>query len=62
VQYITKNVVLEKKDVDVVNDRVQREGLGPRGFSVALRLIIREWNEDRGKKGEDRKNSSTRKG
>jgi len=44
---ITKNVVFEDREFKIVKDLVEREGYGQRGFSIALRKIIREWALDR---------------
>ena len=41
--YETRNVVLEKPDIETVQQVADRRGLGARGFSAALRMIIREW-------------------
>ncbi len=41
--FITRNVVLDKKDEEIVARKADREGFGPKGFSMALRTIIREW-------------------
>jgi hypothetical protein len=40
----TRNVVLERRDEETVASLARREGYGPRGFSIALRKIIREWD------------------
>ena len=40
---IRKNVALENEDVECVESLAKRKGLGTRGFSSALRMIIREW-------------------
>lgn len=42
-QFVTRNVVLEPRDIETVNQKARDEGFGPKGFSVALRVIIREW-------------------
>lgn len=42
---IRKSIVLEKKDCEIVQSLIRRKGLGVRGFSPALRIIIREWQE-----------------
>ena len=41
--YIQRQVNLEPRDYRVVNLFALEKGLGPRSFSTALRLIIREW-------------------
>lgn len=43
--YVTKNVVLEKQDLKAVNQVIKSRGLGTKGFSAAVRIIIREWSE-----------------
>ena len=43
--YIQRQVNLEPRDYRVVNLFALEKGLGPRSFSAALRLIIREWAE-----------------
>jgi hypothetical protein len=40
---ITKNVVFEITEYAIVRNLVEKEGYGQRGFSIALRKIIREW-------------------
>jgi len=40
---VTRNVVLEKRDEEIARELAKRNGYGPRGFSIALRQIIREW-------------------
>ena len=40
---ITKNVVFEGTEYQIVKNLVEKEGYGQRGFSIALRKIIREW-------------------
>lgn len=42
---VTKNVVLEKKDLNIIQVTAENRGLGVRGFSAALRMIVREWAE-----------------
>lgn len=44
-KYITKNVVLEEPDFRRVTKLVKEKSLGGKGFSAALRIIIREWAE-----------------
>jgi hypothetical protein len=44
---ITKNVVFEGPEYQIVRNLVEEEGYGRRGFSIALRKIIREWAGDR---------------
>jgi hypothetical protein len=43
---ITKNVVFEKKDYLIVKKFAEKKGLGIRGFSAALRMIIRAFDEN----------------
>jgi hypothetical protein len=42
-KHIVRNVLLEKKDYRIVRKVAEEKGLGGKGFSAALRLIIREW-------------------
>ena len=42
--YIHRMVSLEKLDYRIVRQAADERGLGGKGFSAALRLIIREWN------------------
>ncbi len=41
---ITKNVVFESTDYAIVENLRVARALGGKGFSAALRQIIREWN------------------
>ncbi|MCD6400520.1 MAG: hypothetical protein J7L73_01205 [Anaerolineales bacterium] len=41
--YIRRMVNLGKEDYWIIKRIAQEKGLGSRGFSAALRLIIREW-------------------
>jgi len=43
--YIPRTVNLQPSDIHTIKKYAQDKGLGTRGFSVALRLIIREWQE-----------------
>ena len=43
--FVTRNVVLEKNDIEIVSRMQTAKGLGRRGFSAALRMVIREWAE-----------------
>ena len=59
-EYMTKNVVLMTVDYNIVKETADVRGLGRKGFSAALRQIIREWKEltaptppDNGKPGEE---------
>jgi hypothetical protein len=42
-RYITRLVNLEQSDYWIVKRIAQERGLGGKGFSAALRMIIREW-------------------
>lgn len=44
-QFMT-GVVLTEFERNIVDKFAERKGLGQRGFSAALRMIIREWNEN----------------
>ncbi|RJO64987.1 MAG: hypothetical protein C4540_02525 [Candidatus Omnitrophota bacterium] len=44
-EFITKNVVLHLDDFRTIRKLVKEKGLGGRGTSAALRMIIREWVE-----------------
>lgn len=50
---IRKSVAFEQVDIESVNEQAQRKGLGSRGFSAALRMIVREWNELKNGSGKD---------
>ncbi|OGO25621.1 MAG: hypothetical protein A2W33_04580 [Chloroflexi bacterium RBG_16_52_11] len=41
--YIQRMVNLEPRDYRTVRRHANRKGLGRRGFSAAMRMIIREW-------------------
>jgi len=43
--YLQRIVNLERRDYDTIKQVAQDKGLGKKGFSAALRLIIREWKE-----------------
>ena len=45
--YLPQLVNLEVNDIRVVKEFAEREGLGERGFSAALRRIIRDWEADK---------------
>lgn len=45
---ITKNVVFEPDDFRIVAGTARLRGLGGKGFSSALRQIIREWFDAQG--------------
>lgn len=42
-EYLTKNVVFEQSDLEIVTGTARRRGLGGKGFSAAVRQITREW-------------------
>ena len=42
-RYIPRMVNLEPRDYRIVRRVAQARGLGGKGFSAALRIIIREW-------------------
>jgi hypothetical protein len=42
--YIHRMVSLEKLDYRIVRQVADERGLGGKGFSAALRIIIREWD------------------
>jgi hypothetical protein len=44
-QYIPRVINLESQDYHVVRRGADQRGLGEKGFSAALRMIIREWQE-----------------
>lgn len=44
---MTKNVVLDEIDMKVIEELIDEKGLGGKGFSAALRMIIREWSRNR---------------
>ena len=44
---IRKNVALEPEDYKAIEAVRSSKGLGSRGFSAALRLIIRHWVENK---------------
>ena len=43
--YVQRMVNLERSDYDLVKQYAKDCGLGNRGFSAAVRLIIREWSD-----------------
>ncbi len=43
-EYVQRFVNLEKQDYWIVKRLAEEKGLGLKGFSAALRLIIREWH------------------
>ena len=44
-QYFPRMINLESKDYQIVRRVADQRGLGEKGFSAALRMIIREWQE-----------------
>lgn len=42
---VIRNVSLEQTDFSIVQSFALKTGLGGKGFSAALRMIIREWSE-----------------
>ena len=42
-EFLQRVVNLEHRDYDAIKKVAQKKGLGGKGFSAALRLIIREW-------------------
>ena len=44
-QYVPRMINLEKTDYDTVRRLAEERGLGAKGFSAALRMIIREWSQ-----------------
>jgi hypothetical protein len=42
-EYMRRIVNLERCDYELVMQVAKQRGLGKRGFSAALRMIIREW-------------------
>lgn len=43
--YLQRIVNLERRDYDTIKQVAQDKGLGKKGFSAVLRLIIREWQD-----------------
>jgi hypothetical protein len=44
-QFIQRKVTFEEGDYWIVRRTAEARGLGQRGFSAALRQIVREWQE-----------------
>ena len=42
-KYITRLVNLEPLDYKIVRDFADEKGLGRNGFSLSLRMILRDW-------------------
>ena len=43
--YVPRMINLERSDYQIVKRFAETRGLGDKGFSAALRMIIREWRE-----------------
>lgn len=43
--YLQRIVNLERRDYDTIQPLAPEKGLGKKGFSTALRIIIREWQD-----------------
>jgi hypothetical protein len=43
ITFVRRSVALEDVDIETVDKLAEEKGLGARGFSAALRMIIREW-------------------
>lgn len=46
----TTGVVLSETERKIVETQAEKLGLGARGFSAALRIIVREWSDLTGRK------------
>lgn len=46
-EFMPRCVNLEARDYRIVREAADEKGLGSKGFSAALRLIIREWEAAR---------------
>ena len=44
-QYVPRMINLEQSDYNIVRRLAEERGLGDKGFSAALRMIIREWSQ-----------------
>ena len=44
-EYVPRMINLEPSDYQVVRRVADQRGFGEKGFSAALRMIIREWQE-----------------
>ena len=42
-EYVPRMINLERSDYQIVKRMAEERGLGDKGFSAALRMIIREW-------------------
>jgi len=58
VRYVQRMVNLQKVDYEIVREYAAELGLGQKGFSAALRLILRDWakrtNRSGGQQGKAR--------
>jgi hypothetical protein len=43
IRYITRKINLETLDCRIIRQFAEEKGLGKKGFSAALRFIIRDW-------------------
>ena len=43
--YVPRMINLERSDYQIVKRMAEKRGLGDKGFSAALRMIIREWQD-----------------
>ncbi len=43
--YVPRMINLERSDYQIVKRMAEERGLGVKGFSAALRMIIREWQD-----------------
>jgi hypothetical protein len=44
-QYLPRRINLAQSDYNIVRRTALERGLGKKGFSAALRMIIREWSQ-----------------
>ena len=44
-QYVPRRINFEQSDYNIVRRLAIERGLGEKGFSAALRMIIREWQQ-----------------
>jgi hypothetical protein len=59
--YLPQLVNLEVNDIRIIQEFAEREGLGKRGFSAALRRIIRDWEMNERKIENNRPHNQTGK-
>ena len=43
--YVPRMINLERSDYEIVRQMAEERGLGEKGLSAAIRMIIREWQE-----------------